>query len=57
MKLAVALTFIALMLAPALIAFVRKLKYRWVILILSLIPSWGIAWVAALVWAAWPRSK
>lgn len=56
-KFFVAFVFIMLLLAPAFIAFKRKLKYRWVILIVSLIPSWGFCWVGALIWSVWPGDR
>lgn len=51
------LVVIALLLIPALIAFKRRLKYRWVILVLSLVPCYSLTWFAALIWAIWPKNK
>jgi hypothetical protein len=52
-----ALAAIALMLIPVIIAFARKHRYRWIITILAVIPAYGCTWIAALIWACWPRAK
>lgn len=44
-----------MLLVPGMIAFIRKLRFKWVILIVAFIPSYGIAWVVALIWAIWPQ--
>lgn len=38
---------------PAIVAFMRRHRQRWAILLLDLFLGWSlIGWVAALVWAA-----
>ncbi len=48
------LVFFLLIMAPVIIAFKRKHKFRWIIAVLAIVPSYGIGWVVALVWALWP---
>jgi hypothetical protein len=43
---------------PAIIAYWRRHEYRHVILALNIVAGWtGIAWIAAIIWAVWPREK
>ena len=50
------LLLLAAALAPTLIAFQRRHHYRWVILAMNVVLGLsGIGYLAALVWAVWPR--
>ena len=43
---------------PTIVALFRGHAYKWVILALNVAGGWtGLIWVAALVWAFWPRDK
>lgn len=53
----VVITAAVILLLPAIVAFYRQHKYRWVILVLALIPLWGVTWVAAMIWAVWPNKN
>ena len=50
-------TVIILLAIPGMVAHIRKVKFRWVITVLAFVPSYGILWVAALLWAIWPKRK
>ena len=42
---------------PTTIAIHRGHSYKWVILGINVIGFWIIPWVAAFVWAVWPKEK
>jgi hypothetical protein len=49
--------FILVFLLPTIIALCRKHHYRWVILGINVILGCsGLGWLAAFVWAVWPKA-
>ncbi len=42
---------------PAIVGFLRRHRYRWVILVLNICGFTGIFWVVAFAWAVFPRDR
>ena len=47
--------FATIFFVPTIVAFNRSHHYRWPIFALNVAGFTGFAWIAALVWAVWPR--
>jgi uncharacterized protein len=49
---------ICIYMLPTIFAFARGHGYKWIIFAVNLFSGWtGLIWVAAFVWAIWPREK
>jgi len=52
------LLIMAIVVLPAIIAFNRRHRFKWIILALTVIGGWtGLVWIAALVWALMPNGS
>lgn len=47
--------FVTIFFGPTIVAFNRSHHYRWPIFAMNIAGFNGFAWIAALVWAVWPR--